>query len=125
MTALVFDRRQLLLSGAAAALAASTGARAHDGIVHVAIEKLAFVPAEVAVKVGETIEWINKDRIAHTATVKNGWEVMIPPGATATKVIEAVGDVDYYCRFHPNMKGRIVVTVLITMFLDRVPKSCI
>ena len=34
---------------------------------------------------------------------------MIPPGKVATRVVEAGDTVDYYCRFHPNMKGRIVV----------------
>lgn len=109
MTALLLDRRQLLFSGAAAALAATAPARAHNGTVHVLIDKLAFVPAEIEVKVGETIEWVNKDRIAHTATVKGGWEVMIPPGKAATRVAEAGDGGDYYCRFHPNMKGRIVI----------------
>jgi len=109
MTALVLDRRQILLGGVAAALAASTRARAHNGTVHVTIENLAFVPAEIEVKVGNTIEWVNKDPIAHTATVNGGWEVMIPPGAAATRVVEASDGVEYYCRFHPNMTGRIVV----------------
>ena len=110
MTGLLIDRRQLLLSGAAAALAAAVApARAHNGVVHVSIENLTFMPAEIEVRAGETIEWTNKDRIAHTATVKGGWEVMIPAGETATKVAEAGDTVEYYCRFHPNMKGRIVV----------------
>ena len=110
MTAFLIDRRQLLLSGAAAALAiAAAPARAHNGTVHVTIENMEFIPAEIEVKAGETIEWINKDRIAHTATVKGGWEVMIPPGEKATKEAEAGDNVEYYCRLHPNMKGRIVV----------------
>lgn len=110
MTGPVLDRRQLLLAGAAITFAAATPAQAHNGVVHVAIENLAFVPQEIKVKIGESIEWTNKDRIAHTATVRGGWEVMIPPGATAAKVIETGDDVEYYCRFHPNMTGRIVVT---------------
>jgi len=101
-------RRQLLVSGAVTLLAGS--ARAHNGTVHVTIDKLVFSPVEVEAKVGETIEWINNDPIAHTATVKGGWEVMIPPGKSATKVMESAGSTEYYCRFHPNMKGRIVVT---------------
>ncbi|HEX5958317.1 MAG TPA: cupredoxin domain-containing protein [Hyphomicrobiaceae bacterium] len=106
---LVLDRRQLLLSGAAVAVAASD-AHAHNGTVHVVIEELLYVPAAIKVRVGETIEWINKDPIAHTATVRGGWEVMIPAGAKATKVVEAGDGVEYYCRFHPNMTGRIVIT---------------
>ena len=107
MTALL-NRRQLLVTGAAV-LAGGTLARAHNGTVHVTIDKLAFQPAEIEVKAGETIEWTNKDPFAHTATVKGGWEVSIPPGKSATHVATADDNVDYYCRFHPNMKGRIRV----------------
>ena len=108
MTAPVLNRRALLLAGGAV-LAGASAARAHNGTVHVTIDRLVFEPAEIEVRVGETVEWTNKDRIAHTATVKGGWEVMIPPGKVATRVVEAGDTVDYYCRFHPNMKGRIVV----------------
>jgi plastocyanin len=102
------DRRQLLLAGAAV-LASATLGRAQEATVRVTIEKMAFVPAEIEVKAGQTIEWINKDPVAHTASVKGGWEVLIPPGKSATRVVEASDSVDYYCRFHPNMKGRITV----------------
>ena len=108
MTAPVLNRRALLLAGGAV-LAGASAAKAHNGTVHVTIDRLAFEPAEIEVRVGETVEWTNRDRIAHSATVKGGWEVMIPPGKVATRVVEAGDTVDYYCRFHPNMKGRIVV----------------
>jgi plastocyanin len=108
MTSIALNRRQLLISGAAV-LAGSVAARAHNGTVHVTIDKLTFTPAEIEVKVGETIEWTNHDPFAHTATVKGGWEVTIPPGKVATRVTEAGDSVEYYCRFHPNMKGRITV----------------
>ncbi|MGB6118046.1 MAG: plastocyanin/azurin family copper-binding protein [Mesorhizobium sp.] len=95
---------------AGAAVLVSTGiARAHNGVVHVTIEKLVFTPADIEIKAGETIEWTNKDKFAHTATVKGGWEVMIPAGAVASRKVEAGDTVEYYCRFHPNMKGRIRV----------------
>ena len=70
-----------------------------------------FSPAQIDVKVGDTIEWVNKDILAHTATVNGGWDVMIPPKKSASMVVGAAASVDYYCRFHPNMKGRITVTV--------------
>ena len=43
-------------------------------------------------------------------TVKGSFEVMIPAKQTATHVFANAETVDYYCRFHPNMKGRIAVT---------------
>ena len=104
----LLNRRQVLVAGAAV-LASGALARAHNGTVHVTIEKLAFLPAEIEVKSGETIEWTNKDPFAHTATVKGGWDVPIPPGKVATHVVATGDTVDYYCRFHPNMKGKIKV----------------
>ncbi|MER9436750.1 cupredoxin family copper-binding protein [Mesorhizobium sp. M0618] len=78
--------------------------------IQVIIDRLVFSPATVEAKVGDTIEWVNKDVFAHTATVKGGWEVMIPPKKSASLTLKAAGPVDYFCRFHPNMKGRLDVT---------------
>ncbi|MER9296514.1 cupredoxin family copper-binding protein [Mesorhizobium sp. M0621] len=77
--------------------------------IQVTIDKLVFSPATVEAKVGDTIEWVNKDVFAHTATVKGGWEVMIPPKKSASLTLKAAESIDYFCRFHPNMKGRLVV----------------
>jgi plastocyanin len=108
MTLPSLSRRQLLATGAAV-LASHALARAHNGTVHVAIEKLAFLPADIKVKAGETIEWTNRDPFSHTATVKGGWDILIPPGKTITHVATADDSVAYYCRFHPNMKGTITI----------------
>jgi len=78
--------------------------------LRVTIERMAFSPAEISAKVGDTIEWMNKDAFAHTATVKGGWEVMLPVKKSGSITVEKAGTIDYYCRFHPNMKGRIMVT---------------
>ena len=109
MTAGFLTRRQALIA-AAAVIAARGPAGARDGTVHVSIEKLAFLPAEIEVKPGETIECINKDPIAHTATVRGGWEVLILPGKTARHVATSADTVEYYCRLHPNMPGRIRIS---------------
>jgi plastocyanin len=78
--------------------------------IQVAIDKLSFSPAEVEAKVGDTVEWLNKDSFAHTATVKGGFDVMIPAGKSGSTVLQKAQTVEYYCRFHPNMKGRITVS---------------
>ncbi|MET3582403.1 plastocyanin [Mesorhizobium robiniae] len=78
--------------------------------IEVTIEKLVFSPASIEAKVGDTIEWVNKDVFAHTATLKGGWEVMIPPKKAASLTLKTAGSVDYFCRFHPNMKGHLTVT---------------
>jgi plastocyanin len=89
------------------ALALAAGAvPAHAETIQIVIQDLAFAPAEVSAKVGDTIEWVNKDVFAHTATARNGdFDVNQPPKKTVTSVLNRAGTVDYYCRFHPNMKA--------------------
>jgi plastocyanin len=82
---------------------------AHAETVQVTIDKLVFSPSVINAKVGDTIEWVNKDILAHTATVKGAWEVVIPAGKSASLVLQKAGSFEYYCRFHPNMKGRVTV----------------
>jgi len=90
-----------------AMLPAALPARAEN--IQVTIDRLVFSPARIEAKVGDTVEWINKDAFAHTATVNGGWEVMIPSKKSGSIVLKQAGPVDYYCRFHPNMKGSIAV----------------
>ncbi|MGP2492375.1 cupredoxin domain-containing protein [Mesorhizobium sp. PUT5] len=97
------------LFGAVALLLAVSMLPAQAETITVTIDKLVFSPATVSAKVGDTIEWVNKDALAHTATVKGGWDVMLPPKKSGSVVLKQAGALDYYCRFHPNMKGRITV----------------
>ncbi|MDX8452798.1 cupredoxin family copper-binding protein [Mesorhizobium sp. VK9D] len=99
--------RSLLLAPALA-LALGTSP-AFAATIEVTIDKLVFSPASVRAKVGDTIEWTNKDILAHTATVKGGWDVMIPAKSKGKVTLKAAGAVDYFCRFHPNMKGHVEV----------------
>jgi plastocyanin len=86
----------------------SVSARAQT--IEVTIDNLAFAPAEVNAKVGDTIEWVNKDALVHTATATNGdWNVTIAPKKSERVVLKKPGAVDYFCTLHPNMKGRVVV----------------
>ena len=88
----------MLLSGT------SVSAEAAD--IQITMESLVISPAEVSAKVGDTIEWINKDVFAHTATARNGdFDVTMAPKKTVTSVLKKAGTVEYYCRFHPNMKA--------------------
>jgi plastocyanin len=78
----------------------------HAATIQVVMENLVVSPAEVSAKVGDTVEWINKDIFAHTATARNGdFDVTMPPKKTVTSVLKKAGTVEYYCRFHPNMKA--------------------
>src|ERR1051325_5311590 len=88
------------------AIALGMSVSAHAATIQITMENLVIAPAEVSAKVGDTLELINKDVLAHTATAKNGdFDVMMPPKKTVTYVLKKAGKIDYYCRFHPNMKA--------------------
>lgn len=97
--------RRVVLVGAL--LCASTTVRAETVVV--TVDKLAFSPAAVSAKTGDTVRWVNKDPLAHTATVKGGWDVPIGPNGSASRTMDSAGEFAYFCRFHPNMTGRITV----------------
>ena len=83
---------------------------AHAATIQVVMENMVVSPAEISAKVGDTIEWVNKDVLVHTATARNGdFDVMMPAKKTVTSVVKKSGTIEYYCRFHPNMKAVLVV----------------
>ena len=93
-----------------AALVSAMSVSAQAATIQVSMENLVIAPAEASAKVGDTIEWVNKDIFVHTATARNGdWDLTIPPKKTVTLVLKKPGSIDYYCRFHPNMKATLTV----------------
>jgi plastocyanin len=78
--------------------------------IDVTIVKMAFTPAETIAHVGDTIQWVNKDFVAHTATARDkSFDVVIPAHGTGTLTVTAPKTLDYFCRFHPMMTGKLLV----------------
>ena len=88
-----------------------TTAPAGAATIEIVMQNLVITPAEVQAKVGDTIEWINKDIVAHTATTQQGgdFDVMLQANKSGSFVLSKAGTFPYYCRFHPNMKATLVV----------------
>jgi plastocyanin len=92
-----------------AAFALNSPASAGETI-RVTIDKLKFDPPRISAHVGDTIEWASRDFVAHTATARNkDWDVPIPAKGVGRVTLDHPGEVDYFCRFHPNMTAEIVV----------------
>ena len=98
------------LPAVAAVILAAAAVPARAETIQVIVDKLVFTPAEVSAKVGDTVEWVNRDILAHTATVKGGMEVMIPARKTGRVTLQKAEAIDYFCRFHPNSMGRSTVS---------------
>ncbi|OIS91873.1 cupredoxin domain-containing protein [Brucella cytisi] len=77
--------------------------------IEVTVEKLAFSPQNIEANVGDVIEWNNKDPMQHTATVKGGWDILLPPRKVTRQVLKSPEAVKFYCRFHPDMIGKLTV----------------
>lgn len=55
----------------------------------ISMQDLVFAPAAAGAKVGDTVEWVNEDIFAHTATARNGdWDVTLPPKKTINLVLK-------------------------------------
>ena len=80
-------------------------------INQVVIENLKFMPTDLEVKVGDTVEWVNKDGKEHTVTFENGViDEKLPLEGTVTYPFTEPGIFRYYCQFHPEMRGSIIVS---------------
>ena len=103
-------RRTLLAAALVGCGLASVSATAPPKVHQITIDRVTFEDAPTGIKVGDTIEWFNKDIVDHTATAKNkAWDVTIPTQKKVRVVLKTAGIVDYYCRFHPNMTGQLTV----------------
>lgn len=95
-----------------AALEAQRGAARKPATHTVTIDAASFSPANLTVKAGDTIVWVNKDILAHTATTTAkgpGFDSkVIEPGKSWKYVAKQKGDFPYTCAFHP-MNGRLIV----------------
>jgi plastocyanin len=93
-------------------VAADAGADAAAESLAVDIKDFAYNPPELTVPVGGSVTWTNNDTAPHTATGLDREALQsgaIAPGASFTQTFDAAGTIEYFCEFHPNMKGSIVV----------------
>jgi plastocyanin len=81
------------------------------------IKDLQFTPSELAIKVGDSVQWKNLDRLRHSARRDDAPE--FDTGLLAQNQVSKpvtfdaaspAGGFDYFCEPHPQMTGAIKVT---------------
>lgn len=108
-------RRLVLVSAAAALLEAACSRPASTPAVvrkhHlIRIEGMTFGVIPEGIRVGDAIDWENPDTMEHSATASNGaFDVNLPPGGKAETIIDRAGEINFYCRYHERMTGKLVV----------------
>jgi plastocyanin len=77
--------------------------------VTVTIRNMAFSPASVSVGTGDSVVFVNRDTVPHTATARNGAfnTGEIEPGRRVSVKIAKTGSLAYFCQIHPSMRGTI------------------
>ena len=97
----------LFIAGALGLQSTAAKPRTHT----VAIRGMNYVPPSLTVNVGDTVVWKNEDTVPHTATDrgKSFDSGSIVSGASWSYVVNKKGSYSYYCTFHPNMNGKLIV----------------
>ena len=102
-------RLTLIAASGAALLSVSWPAAAAAPTDTVVLDKMNLGPQAARLRHGDTIVWVNRDFLRHTATADHSFDVDLPAGAKATTVIKRSGAIPFTCRFHPGMRGVLQV----------------
>ncbi len=109
----MYRRNFLMMTASAAVLTPLAVRKARAATTHkVKIRGFRFSPRELEVRVGDTIEFENRDSTPHTATANNqGWDTgALDFGGKENVQVTADMDAGYFCRFHPGMKGKLKIS---------------
>jgi plastocyanin len=84
------------------------GARADE--LKVTIDNFTFAPAELKVKVGDTVTWSNHDDIPHTVVSAGKFRSKaLDTDDTFSFTFTTAGEYPFFCSLHPHMTGTIKV----------------
>ncbi len=76
------------------------------------IHKMKFQTKILNVQIGDTITWINKDIVPHTATASDrSWDSgRLKKGENFSLTITDKTSLEYFCFYHRQMKAKLVLT---------------
>jgi amicyanin len=97
----------------AAAFAAFAGQAWAGDVTENQIKLFQFQPKELSVKAGTTVKWMNGDDIEHSVTSKSAGQFdsgFFKKDGTYEFTFTAPGTYDYFCKRHPSMTAKVVVT---------------
>jgi plastocyanin len=98
------------LAAAVLALPPALPAAAAPKVHTVIVDKMKFGPVPAGIRAGDTIIWVNRDFLKHTATARDkSFNVDLPPKSSRKTVIRHAGTIPFYCIYHPGMVGSLRV----------------
>ncbi len=93
------------------ALLASAALAAEPAEHEIAMKNVKYSPANLEIKVGDTVIWTNEDDHDHTVVADDDSfeSEKIGRGETFKHTFKKKGKFKYSCSYHPRMKGTITV----------------
>lgn len=76
------------------------------------IRGMTFEPQVLEIRLGDTVVWINRDIVPHTATATRtaGWNTgPLLQGESGRHVPRNKGEDPYFCELHPTMSGNLII----------------
>jgi plastocyanin len=100
--------------GSSTASGTSSGAAqtTTGGGVEVRMEGIAYNPATISVRPGQTITWVNDDNVLHDVVSTQGETIkseLFAKGRSFSFTPTRAGTIHYVCTIHPGMEGTIEV----------------
>ena len=76
----------------------------------VTMTSMSFGRLPSGLKVGDTIRWVNRDTVPHTATARDkSFDIRIAPRKSARMKVTKAGSIPFYRVLHPAMRGTLKV----------------
>jgi len=77
--------------------------------VVIAITDFGFSPSQLNVPSGTEVIWVNRDVLAHNLVFEGFESGELLTDGYFSKTFEEPGSYDYYCSYHPELRGKIII----------------
>jgi plastocyanin len=85
-----------------------------------------YLPADITISTGDTVQWDNVDNAAHTVTGGSPSDgpsgvfdsSLLMVGSSYSHIFDDAGSYDYFCMVHPWMTGSVTLSKPVTIELD-------
>ncbi len=87
------------------------GAQQKAETTEVKIDNFSFGPGTLAIPVGATVTWTNRDDIPHTVVSTDGVfkSKVLDTDEKFSFTFSKAGTYPYFCSIHPKMTGKVIV----------------
>ncbi len=100
----------MVLSGVLFSFGCTADENSKPDVYTIEIKEMKFQPAELTLKAGDSVVFINNDMVVHDVTEEKNkvWSSGLLAQGQSFKLVVRENE-DYYCSLHVVMKGKLIV----------------